>query len=860
MTKRMLIDSTHDEETRVAVVSGNRLEDYDFESITRQQLKSNIYLVKVTRVEPSLQAAFVDYGGNRHGFLPFPEIHPDYYKIPVSDRENLLAEQEAIAKEEEDKRNAQEEQAEKEAEKKEAEKEKKRKKNVKKSDDGENISAQGHDTEDDEEEAVPQDGVTEISSEDPLEEEEATTAITKPARMRNIKRHYKIQEVVQRNQVMLIQIRKEERGNKGAAVTSYLSLPGRYCVLMPNSPRAGGVSRKVTNMKDRHRMKKLLQSLDVPEGMSVILRTAGLSRTKVEIKRDLDYLLRLWDNIRQLTLNSTAPKLVHEEGNLVKRVIRDLYKREIDEILVAGENGYKTAKDFMRTLMPSHAKRVKKYKDDTIPLFFRYQVENQIDEIHSTEVHMKSGSYIVINPTEALVSVDVNSGRATSGRHIEETALKTNIEAAEEVARQLRLRDLGGLVVIDFIDMEDPKNNRTVERKLKEAMQHDRARLQMGRISAFGLLELSRQRLRPSLVESNFEVCAHCKGTGLLRTIETSAVIILRALEEEGLRGRAQELKITVPTAVALYVFNQKRDMLAEIETRHSFKVTIETDDNLVQPDFTVDITQPKKGVVIEQKEQPKQNNVQKQDGQENPNPKRKRNRRRRRNNNRDQQNPQNAVENQNTPQQGNEKPVATDAPSADAQTQPQPSQDGADNQGNRKPRRRHPSNRRRPQQQQPQEQNSANDASTTPQPVEQSDKIVKNTTPHPEASDNGEVKKPTRRRRPPRKRVQNSEDSSTAKEGNIVTQETKATPEKKPETTQPSGVSKDDTAPKKRTRRRPAQRKKPTDDKADKTPSDVVNIEIKTADKTEKKPLAEAPAKEQPKDARKGWWQRLTE
>ncbi len=611
MAKRMLIDATHKEETRVAVVSGNRLEEYDFESVVRKQLKSNIYLVKVTRVEPSLQAAFVDFGGNRHGFLPFPEIHPDYYKIPVSDREDLLAEQDALALEEVQKRDAEEEEKEAAEQEKAKSKKKKTKKAAKAEEEKveEEVEASEATSDDEEdEEVVPQNGVAEISGEDPLEEEEEVAI--KPSKLRNIKRQYKIQEVIKRNQVMLVQIRKEERGNKGAAVTTYLSLPGRYCVLMPNSPRAGGVSRKVTNIKDRQKMKKLLSELDIPEGMSVIMRTAGLSRSKTEIKRDLDYLLRLWNNIRELTMTSTAPSLVHEEGNLVKRSIRDLYKRDIDEILVAGDKGYRTAKEFMKTLMPSHASRVKKYKDDSIPLYFRYQVENQIDEIHSTVVQLKSGGYIDINQTEALVAVDVNSGRATKGRHIEETALRTNIEAAEEVARQLRLRDMGGLVVIDFIDMEEQKNNRIVERKLKEAMQNDRARIQMGRISAFGLLELSRQRLRPSLVESNYEVCQHCKGSGLVRTIETSAVIALRAIEEEGLRGRAKKIRVSMPTEVALYLFNRKRDMLAEIEARHEFKVNIEADDQLIKPDFNVALLNDDGQTTVENVQKDEQKNA----------------------------------------------------------------------------------------------------------------------------------------------------------------------------------------------------------------------------------------------------------
>lgn len=639
MTKRMLIDATHPEETRVAVISGNKLEEYDFETVVRKQLKSNIYLVKVSRVEPSLQAAFVDFGGNRHGFLPFPEIHPDYYRIPIADREALLAEERAISAAQaarEDAEDAAELAAELAASGETPEDAAAAE---------ELVEAEAAGDGDDEEETpyvpqhtgsiaaeIEQEGIVDTSAEEEDEGEEEPAAeeaageeesegdslpetaaedgaeegdeeedevevemiggdvIDVPAYRSTIKRRYKIQEVIKRNQIMLIQISKEERGNKGAAVTTYISLPGRYCVLMPNSPRGGGVSRKVSNAKDRHRLKKILQELNVPDGMSVILRTAGVSRSQAEIKRDLDYLLRLWDQIREFTLKSSAPALIYEEGNLIKRAIRDLYKRDIDEVYVAGEEAWKSACDFMRTLMPSHVERVHLYKDESVPLFFRYQVESQINEIHNPTVHLKSGGYIVINPTEAMVSIDVNSGKATKGRHIEETALKTNLEAADEIARQLRLRDQGGLIVIDFIDMEDNRNNRIVERRLRDAMQNDRARIQLGRISAFGLLELSRQRLHPSLVETNFETCKHCNGSGLVRTVETTGVIILRAIEEEGMRRRASEIKVSVPTEIALYILNTKRGMLAEIEKRHNISVSLHADDKLLKPNFTIDV------------------------------------------------------------------------------------------------------------------------------------------------------------------------------------------------------------------------------------------------------------------------------
>ncbi|MDD9900419.1 MAG: ribonuclease E/G [Alphaproteobacteria bacterium] len=624
MAKRMLIDATHPEETRVAVVNGNKLEDYDYESIVRKQLKGNIYLVKVTRVEPSLQAAFVDFGGNRHGFLPFPEVHPDYYRIPIADREALLAEERELAAAEAARQDAEdeaelaargekvEEDSEEEGEDEEGDEE---------SADAEDASDEASNSEDGDTEdsettvaaaAQEQDSLTDTEDEDAESASEEDSAIDEegvaetedadedvdmvggdqaetPVFRSSIKRRYKIQEVIKRGQVMLIQISKEERGNKGAAVTSYISLPGRYCVLMPNSPRGGGVSRKVSNARDRQRLKQILQELNVPEGMSVILRTAGVSRSKIEIKRDLDYLLRLWDEIRALTLKSTAPALVYEEGDLIKRAIRDLYRREINEVLVAGGEAYKNARSFMSTLMPSHARKVQQYKEEDIPLFSRYQVETQIDTIYNPTVHLKSGGYVVINQTEALVAIDVNSGRATKGRHIEETALKTNLEAADEIARQLRLRDMGGLVVVDFIDMEDRRSNRQVEKRMREAMSIDRARIQLGRISAFGLLEMSRQRMNPSLVETNFETCTLCSGTGLVRTVETTAVMVLRAIEEEAMRAKADTLQVKVPTEIALYIFNNKREMLAAIETRHDVRVFVHADDALLKPAYEIE-------------------------------------------------------------------------------------------------------------------------------------------------------------------------------------------------------------------------------------------------------------------------------
>ncbi len=545
MTKRMLIDATHAEETRVVVLSGNRLDEFDFDTSTKKQLKGNIYLAKVTRVEPSLQSAFVEYGGNRHGFLSFNEIHPDYYQIPIADRKALAAQEAKEQAAESAAADARADAGEGEAEE---------------------ASADGKPVE-----VVSGEEVDDISR-----------------RRVHPSRRYKIQEVIKRRQIMLVQVVKEERGNKGAALTSYLSLAGRYCVLMPNTARGGGISRKIVNPDDRKRLKAIAAELPVPEGVGVILRTAGLGRTKAEIKRDFKYLMNLWHDIRELTLKSIAPALINEEANLINRSIRDLYTKDIEEVLVEGEDGYRMAKDFMRRLMPSHAKRVIQY-DERIPLYYRYQVEGQLDAMHSPVVRLKSGGYIVLNPTEALVAIDVNSGRATRERNIEETAHKTNLEAAEEIARELRLRDLAGLIVIDFIDMEDPKNNRTVERRFKEAMKHDRARIQMGHISPFGLLELSRQRLRPSLLESSTQVCPHCGGTGRIRSTESTALHVLRVIEEEGIRERSHEATVHVPSAVALYILNQKRAMLNGIEERYGLRVTLAADDSLIPPDYRLE-------------------------------------------------------------------------------------------------------------------------------------------------------------------------------------------------------------------------------------------------------------------------------
>ena len=528
----MLIDASHSEETRVTIVSGNKLEEFDFETASKKQLKGNVYLARITRVEPSLQAAFVEYGGNRHGFLAFNEIHPDYYQIPAEDRE--VEEVEEI-------------------------------------DDDEDIS----------EESSGNSDIETIGDDSEVEEEQAKK------RRPKLKRHYKIQEVIKKRQVILIQVTKEERGNKGAAITTYLSLAGRYCVLMPNTVRGGGVSRKIKNQADRKRLKAILTEMEKPKGMGVIVRTAGEGRTKVEIKRDYEYAFRLWDKIRETTLKSVAPAIIHEEASLIHRSIRDMYNKEIDEVIVAGEVGYKTAKAYMKELTPSHAKKVQMYKDETgIPLFQRYQVEGQLAHIYDATASLKSGGTIVINQTEALVAIDVNSGRATKERHIDDTALKTNLEAAEEVARQLRLRDMAGLIVIDFIDMDCNKANAQVERKLKESLRKDRAKIQVGRISQFGLMEMSRQRLRPSLIEATSSMCPACAGSGSVPSTEVAAMMVVRAIEEEAMRRRTANLSVAVPSSVGFYLLNKKRQALAKIELNFDVNVSISVGEGLVTPAY----------------------------------------------------------------------------------------------------------------------------------------------------------------------------------------------------------------------------------------------------------------------------------
>ncbi len=685
MAKKMLIDATHAEETRVVVVDGNKVEEFDFESENKRQLAGNIYLAKVTRVEPSLQAAFVDYGGNRHGFLAFSEIHPDYYQIPVADREALMEEERAYAEAMKARDEAEETKPKKrrsrsrtkaadvksddavesvevsseptgmetivlddsdenpdlevpegtspadrvaetpveepiddapeaseetvdegveakadetsEAEETDATIETPDEVSaVEESSDGdvaeaaaaesEDASAEGETKEDTDEAEARADAAAKDDSIESVADEDDSEDIRPPRKPRP--RRYKIQEVIKVRQVLLVQVVKEERGNKGAALTTYLSLAGRYCVLMPNTARGGGISRKITNAPDRKKLKEIAADIDVPTGAGLIIRTAGAKRTKSEIKRDYEYLQRMWEQIRELTLKSIAPAKIYEEGDLIKRSIRDLYNRDIDEVLVEGEAGYRIAKDFMKMIMPSHAKNVKRY-EDALPLFARYQVESYLAGMFNPTVQLKSGGYIVIGVTEALVAIDVNSGRATKEGSIEETALKTNLEAAEEVARQLRLRDLAGLIVIDFIDMDERKNNSAVEKRLKDKLKTDRARIQVGRISGFGLLEMSRQRLRPGMLEATTQPCPSCHGTGLIRSDDNMALTILRQIEEEGTRRRSREVLVRCPVSIANFLMNQKREHIAQIEARYGLSVRIEGDVHLVSPDFSLE-------------------------------------------------------------------------------------------------------------------------------------------------------------------------------------------------------------------------------------------------------------------------------
>lgn len=777
MTKRMLVDATHPEETRVAIIDSyrdnNRLEDFDFGLASKPILRGNIYLAKVMRVEPSLQAAFVEYGGNRHGFLPFSEIHPDYFRIPMADRpeedENYEEEftQENTSVEESNSQDASPEAA------KEASNEEKEPSQ----DDTQQASDQSQAPDafksfDDEEggtvglitdfgnAAIDDSSLTEVSM--PNTPPENVGGDAQERFVRPTRRRYKIQEVVKRGQVMLIQVVKEERGNKGAALTSFLSLAGRYCVLMPNTDHGGGVSRKITNHQDRRRLKEILDQLMIPEGMAAILRTAGMEQEPPEIQRDLDYLLKLWDNIREQTLQSTAPNLIYEEANLIKRSVRDLYRKDISEILIAGKNGFEHASEFMTAIMPDEAKKIK-YYDDAVPLFIRYQVEKQIDALDSPVAQLRSGGYLVINPTEALVSIDVNSGRATRERHIEETAVKTNLEACDELARQLRLRDLAGLVVVDFIDMEDGRNNAAVERRLKEVMKNDRARLQIGRISPFGLMELSRQRLRPSLTEINCVPCTHCSGTGVVRSPDSAALSALRAVEEEAIRQRASQIALSVPNEVAIYILNNKRRVLSRFEQDYSLEIIIQTDETIPQPGYKVErvkgatptahkIASPAVDAKqifssIDAEEESRESGepnepIQSEEGQsEKPRPtRRRRNDRSRRSRARSTNNGDDTVKNKETA----DTPANADTPNTESEDGDKADQENQRRRrrGRRGGRRRNNDNRRTTPEDQQNEQNTApkniRDVDTTPKPTHQGRDVSSSETKEKQLSENG--------------------------------------------------------------------------------------------------------------------------
>ena len=587
MVKKMLIDATHPEETRVVVADGNKIDEFDFESKNKKQNSGNIYLAKISRIEPSLQAAFVEYGGNRHGFLAYSEIHPDYYQIPIADREALIAEELASSKKAEEQAEVLDDVKSDDALK--VAPAVKPVKSLSQKDKSEPIDILSEDKK------IPETDVIETSG-NPLEERSSEiesvgdrddVSDLMPKRKPRSKR-YKIQEVIKVRQILLVQVVKEERGNKGAALTTYLSLAGRYCVLMPNTAKGGGISRKITNVADRKKLKEIANEIEVPLGAGLIVRTAGAKRTKLEIKRDYEYLLRQWEQIRDLTLKSIAPSPIYEEGDLIKRSIRDLYNQDIDELLIEGESGYKAAKEFMTMIMPTHAKNVKLYSA-SMPLFARYQVESQLSGMFNPTVQLKSGGYIVIGITEALVAIDVNSGRATKESSIEQTALNTNLEAAEEISRQMRLRDLAGLIVIDFIDMDERRNNASVERLIKDKLSTDRARIQVGRISGFGLLEMSRQRLRPGMLEVTTQPCVLCHGTGLIRSKDSLALTILRQIEEEGTRKTSKEVCLTAPVEIINYLMNEKREHISNIESRYGLAVRLQADSLLISPDFTLE-------------------------------------------------------------------------------------------------------------------------------------------------------------------------------------------------------------------------------------------------------------------------------
>ena len=811
----MLVDATQPEETRVAVIdeNNNQLQDFDFESKIIRQIKGNIYLAKVTRVEPSLQSAFLEYGGNRQAFLPFTEIHPDYFRIPIADREKL------IEQEREDLKASSKDDDE---------------------DDNGDKNNNNKNNNDDEEKPSPED-IRKAKSEDVDDEVEEEIGDAKPV-FRISHRNYKIQEVIKPRQIMLIQITKEERGSKGAAVTTFISLPGRYCVLMPNSNHGGGVSRKINNPGDRKKMKKILSGLNVPDGMSVILRTAGIGKTKAEIKRDLDYLLRLWNNIRELTLQSNAPELVYEEGDLIKRSIRDRFGKDIDQVVVSGKEGYKSARDFMKMLSPSKSSKIKEHKDDKKPLFQAHNVEKQIEQIYVPTAHMKSGGSIVINPTEALVAIDVNSGRSTKERHIEETALQTNLEAAEEVARQLRLRDLGGLIVIDFIDMENYKNNRQVEKKLKECLSRDRARVQVGRISNFGLLELSRQRLRPSLFETNYKPCTSCMGTGRVRTTESSALNILRAIEQQAIQKGKKEYRVKASPETALYILNQKRSILNAIEEQHKVTVFIDGDAGFVSGQYQIllddkvvssDVTEETDGDSNQKSSNNKNNNNNNRNSDQDDGNNKKRRRRGKRGGRRRQSKNENGDDNSNNQNDSNNK----DQNSSDNNNQKKD-----DNKGKKRGSRK--SDNKKSDDKKSDDKKSDDKGSGQAKSDQKSDSVDQK-----DQSDNKKLDdKPSGDKTKSRAKAKSSSGrkSSTKKDDDKTSEDKKSSGAKKSDNKKSDDKKSDD----KKSDDKKSSAKKSNSDKDSKPTNDNKGDDKET----------QASKKKDNKSKKKGWWQRLKE
>jgi ribonuclease E len=904
MSKKMLIDATHAEETRVVVVEGNKVDEFDFESLNKRQLSGNIYLAKVTRVEPSLQAAFIDYGGNRHGFLAFAEIHPDYYQIPVADREALLAEEEAYAK-------AMEEDAEKEKPKRSRSRRRKPKtvaadavedaivvSEVIESDAADNglvdvpegeqsavdvaetpaevveettaVEAPSEETttpeaaqaeesdadgddEEDNEEAVD-DGIESVADED-VEEE------VRPRKPRP--RRYKIQEVVKVRQILLVQVVKEERGNKGAALTTYLSLAGRYCVLMPNTARGGGISRKITNAQDRKNIKEITGELEVPQGAGLIVRTAGAKRNRDDIIRDYEYLMRQWSQIRDLTLESIAPAQIYAEGDIIKRSIRDLYNSDIDEIIVEGDRGFEAAQAYMTMLMPTHLDRVKKYTE-RMPLFARHQVETYLAGMFNPTVQLKSGGYIVIDTTEALVAVDVNSGKATKESSIEKTALRTNLEAAEEVARQLRLRDLAGLIVIDFIDMEERRNNSAVEKRMKDKLKSDRARIQVGRISGFGLMEMSRQRLRPGMLEATTAPCAHCLGTGLVRSDDSQALSILREIEEEAVRKRTKEVCVTVPVGIANYLLNHKRDSIALIESQYGLSIIVEASPVMIGSEFNLDKRKTSSRIVADVIDMPTAREMEAvanieipvaaetsasvapasdtptTDASDEDKPKKRRRRRRRRGRKDDEtQNVANAENNGETPASTDDQAPSTDKVDNSASTEQQPE-----------------AVVEKPKRTLKRKSKAKTEETATPTPV-----VVEVAEVSPEANPSEATdEKPKRRKR----RTKAEIEADKAKTAEVTADATEEKPKRtrkkaapKVEATEDSAV---ETAPEEAPKKKPAPRKRAAKKSVAAEAAPVVAKPVVEAVVETPAPIAEpvaAKPEEPAKPKKRGWWSR---